>query len=165
MREAKTTITSGVLILVLATAMAGCRSSAALPSRPLSQLRSAPSSVEVEGRTLALTAELWRDFMPISPPDGKPMTASLRIATQSSDPLPEGVQADSVWVLFGEHVWETIAVEQGPRTAAASGFEIVASEGPKWGPEVQVDVVVRVVDGQGRVHLLRAPNQNVSRAS
>ncbi|HYM81806.1 MAG TPA: hypothetical protein VEY91_10425, partial [Candidatus Limnocylindria bacterium] len=146
-------------------AVMGCRSSAALPSRPLSQLRSAPTTVTVGARTLALSAELWRDFMPISPPDGKPMIATLRIATEDGTGLPPGLKADSTWVLHGEHVWETLAVEQEPRAAGASRIEILAREGPKWGPEIQVDVVVRIVDAEGRVSLLRAPNQNVARAS
>jgi hypothetical protein len=39
----------------------------------------------------------------------------------------------------------------------------VIRNGPLWGPEIYVEVVVRVGDGKGREFLLRAPHQWIER--
>ena len=48
-------------------ALAACTSDRAL----------APHIVAIAGATLRVDASLWRDFQPISPPDGKPLAAIL----------------------------------------------------------------------------------------
>ncbi len=40
---------------------------------------------------------------------------------------------------------------------------MVARNGPKWGPDIKVDVVVRIVDRAGNEYLLKASNQKIER--
>jgi len=121
----------------------------------------APPLVTVDGVSFRLDTFLWRDFMPISPPDGKPLVAVLRILTTDGSSIPASVAADSVWVYNGSEVWATAVVEEQPRNN--SYFEVVAREGPKWGPGIEVDVVVRLRDGAGHRFLLQARRQLISR--
>jgi len=54
-------------------------------------------------------------------------------------------------------------VEEQPRGAGAAAFAVVARNGPKWGPGVEVDVVVRLRDAAGHGVLLQAPGQLIGR--
>ena len=123
----------------------------------------APRVVGVEGTSVRVEAYLWRDFQPISPPDGKPLVAILRIQTVDGARIPSTLTADSAWVYNGASVWATAVVEEQPRGAGAAAFQVVARNGPKWGPGVEVDVVVRLRDAAGHGVLLQAPGQLIGR--
>lgn len=137
-------------------------------------LRNARTEVVLDGRSLSLSAYPWRDFMPgTGPADGSPMMVALKVATSDKKPFPSGVRMDRAWVLFGEQVWETSKLRdqmKSPPNEKDSWIscsdspvcETTARNGPKWGPGVFVDVVVRLTDKEGRHHLLRVPKQCVN---
>lgn len=140
----------------------------------ISELRKAPAKVVIDGRSLTLSAYLWRDFMPGAAlgPNGTPMMAVFNVATADKKLFPSGVRIERAWVLFGEQVWEP--GEFDPRTKDSRQdkdsscpdtpvCEVSARNGPKWGPNIYVDVVVRLIDKQGRHHLLQATKQYVQR--
>ena len=145
----------------------------------INELRKAPTEVVLDGRSFSLSAYLWRDFMPSIPSmiDGKPMIAVFKVATSDKKSFPSGVRIDRAWVLFGEQVWENSDFREqleGPANNKDSNekwmncpdspvCEAVARGGPKWGPGVFVDVVVRLTDREGRHHLLQARKQYINR--
>jgi hypothetical protein len=145
----------------------------------INDLRKAPTRILLDGKPLSLSAYLWRDFMPSIPSmiDGKPMIAVFKVATSDKKSFPSGVRLDRAWVLFGEQMWETSDFREqleGPRDNKDSSekwincpdapvCEAVARRGPKWGPGVFVDVVVRLTDREGRHYLLQAQKQYVER--
>jgi hypothetical protein len=96
--------------------------------------------------------------MPISPPDGKPLGGVLRIKTENGTPVPAGIVVTASWILFNSETWSA-SVEQRPRAETGRNYEVIVRDGPKWGPDVMVDVVVRVRDSVGAESLLRAPEQ------
>lgn len=149
--------------LVPLAALAGCGADGptAPGSIPVSELSAAPTTVVVAGKTLTLGSELWRDFQPISPPDGKPLIGALQVTASDGSAVPEGVRADAVWLVMGTEVWLGTPREERPRTETAPVYELVARDGPKWGPGVNVDVVIRLRDGTNRDVLLRAANQPI----
>lgn len=140
-------------------------------------LRTAPTEVVLDGRSLTLWAYPWRDFMPglWQRPDGSPLMVVFKIATSDKKPLPGGVRPDGAWVLFGEQAWEISNlrrnVAQVPDNQNLSGTwiacpvsplcEFTIRDGPRWGPRVLVDAVVRFADKDGQHYLLRAPKQTV----
>ena len=117
--------------------------------------------------------------MPGAPPmlDGKPMIAVFKVATSDKESFPNGIRLDRAWVLFGEQTWETSnfrdkmdapandkqSTEKWINCADTSVCEAVARGGPKWGPGVFVDVVVRLTNREGRHYLLQARKQYVNR--
>jgi hypothetical protein len=155
--------TSIVAIAIGLLFTAGCGGSS--PTSPTdvsrAQLAAAPTRIVADGKALTLRAALWRDFMPISPPDGKPLAAVLQIVTEDGSQVPATVTADTSWVLHGADVWSA-TVEQRPRAETAPAYEVIARNGPKWGPDVSVDVVVHLVDSAGRSILLRAAGQTIT---
>jgi hypothetical protein len=156
------TLTALTATLVL-TACGG--SSPTTPSPLPSDLAAAPTRVVLAGKSLGLDASLWRDFMPISPPDGRPLTALLQIRADDGSEVPATVVADMVWVLNGADAWSTLPREERSRHETAPIYELVARDGPKWGPGITVDVVVRLRDQSGRDVLLRVANRPIKGTS
>ena len=129
---------------------------------PVGDLTSAPLRATLGGKSLTLVASLWRDFMPISPPDGKPLAGVLRVQTEDGSNVPADVAADTAWIVRGAEVWATFVARQ-PGRSGAPAYEVTFSDGPKWGPDEAVDVVIRLRDGAGHVSLIRAPQQVIGR--
>ncbi len=146
----------------LAILTGGLQTCTAPITLPLEALLAAPEQVEIAGRTYILETYLWRDFMPASPPDGKPLIASIHIVPQDSGVFPPSLDANRLWVIKGKEVWETsFSNEEIFQDAHQLGK--VARNGPKWGPGIAVDVVVRLKDTQHGVFLLRAAKQLIHR--
>ncbi len=75
----------------------------------INDLRKSPTRIVLDGKSLSLSAYLWRDFMPSVPSmiDGKPMIAVFKVATSDKKSFPSGIRIERAWVLFGEQMWET----------------------------------------------------------
>ena len=165
MRHTRTSF--GIASTLLLTALAACEREPAGPSLGAvpPAVRTAPTTVTFGGKSLTLETSLWRDFMPgaNTSPDGSPLIAGMRIHAAENATVPTNVQVDSAWVILGDQAWAVHPVQEQPRGSTAPYFEVVARDGPKWGPNVRVDVTVRLNDGAGHTALLRAPNQLIGR--
>lgn len=149
-------------VLIFSLLALGC-SAQGPTAPPLDQLAAAPTSVVVASATLELETYLWRDFMPVSPPDGKPLIGVFRISTRDGRPIPDGLTVEAAHVIHEGEVWSTHVKEEQP-SEREDVLEVVARQGPKSGPEVSVDVVLRIRH-QGHTVLLRAPDQPIHRTS
>lgn len=113
--------------------------------------------------------------MPGSPgwgPNGSPLMVAVKITSADKQALPSGIRMERVWVLYGEESWEVSDLrgrkpgqdgdnEGWIRCSTLPVCEVTVRDGPKWGPGVDVDVVVRLSDSEGRTYLLQAPNQKI----
>jgi hypothetical protein len=134
-----------------------------VPSIPLETLLSAPEQVAVGGRTLTLETFVWRDFMPGGPPDGSELMAVALITAQDQRPYPIGLNADKIWVIYGDEVWEADFTEESgpPDQVRLYQLQKNAYGGPKWEIGIEVEVVVRLVPAVGARQLLRASAQKI----
>jgi hypothetical protein len=139
--------------------LAGCENTTTISTQP-SLLKEAPTQVRVDGQNLVMEVYVGRDFMPVSPPDGKPMVAVLRIRTVDRSPFPAGVTAEKVSVVQGDAVWTAPTVKEHASQEPGT-LEVIAREGPRWEPGTRVDVIVYLRDSAGREDLLRAPDQTI----
>jgi len=92
------------------------------------------------------------------------MIASICVTAIDQLPFPGTVDADKLWIINGQEVWETeFSDEEIPQDPnRMHQLEKVARDGPKWGPDIYVDVVVKVKDyANFRIYLLRASNQYI----
>ena len=136
------------------------------PSVPLPELLSAPEAVEIDGRRYTLKPYLWRDFQPISPPDGKPLLASVRVMAEDLKEFPASLSMDKLWVIRDRReAWEAdFSKESRPQNPAWKHvLERIARGGPKWGPRITVEVVVRLRRGEKETFFLRAGRQWIDR--
>lgn len=126
-------------------------------------LKLSVDTLQLGQQTFILRTELWRDFMPISPPDGRPLTAYIEIETVDSSAITLDMDSDRIYIVNGEDVWASSYAEELPDDyPARQPFRIVkiARDGPKWGPNIYVDVIVRIV-AEGSTYFLRAKNQHI----
>jgi hypothetical protein len=146
--------------LLVSIVICGCEASNPFtPVWPAEVLLSAPEESEVQGQKYVLETSLWRDFMPICPPDGDPMIALIHVCTKDSSDLPAELNITRVWVVNGKEVWETKFSGQAPRPNSFT-LERIARGGPKWGPDLKVNVVVGLVyKPEDRIYLLKASDQ------
>jgi hypothetical protein len=129
-----------------------------LEAPTLASLRAAPSSAKVGTLTIVLSAYLWRDFMPPVPAGGRPLVATIVVATSDTAVAPP-VELEAAWIINGEEVWKPNLqfdplVDPYPNTILKVG-----RDGPKWTAGATVDVVVRVRDTAGNAHLIRKSAQ------
>jgi hypothetical protein len=163
-------MTVGTLGLFTLTLTSGCGGGGPAPVSPTpssataNQLRTAPEAVTLPGgQVLRLSPYLWRDFQPVSPVDGKPLVAVFRVSTEDMTPLPMGTRVDAAWVVFGDEVWNAQPVEEHPRESGSPSLEVIGRNGPKWGPNVSVDVIVQVRDDRNAAYRLQARRQPIAR--
>ena len=139
-----------VLSFLFLCVICGCQTAPTDPE--LDALRATPTSAIIGGHPFELQVDLWRDFMPVAPPDGQPLAVVVRLPDQLAT-----VSVEHIWVMFGDQLWSADA-ERVPGTQ-----DWVARGGPKWGPGVSVDVVARMREADGREVLVRAAGRLIGR--
>lgn len=135
-----------------------------VPTVPTSELRTAPQTLVIGDQEYTLGTELWRDFMPFSPPDGKPLIALVKVVEQDGVPIAPDLKLEYLWVINGSKIWATIFSDETLPPPPQNELHGIARDGPKWGPQIQVDVVVALRPGQGSLQLLRAADQWIGRS-
>ncbi|SHN47046.1 hypothetical protein [Cryptosporangium aurantiacum] len=131
----------------------------------LDGLKAIPSDVSIAGAKVRISTHLWRDFMPTCPPDGRPLIAAVTVTTDPPSPLPPAIQAVRLVLVYGSTLWITRVIEEHHWMRNDSRFEVIAREGPKWGPDVLVDAVLELRAGDGHSYLVRAGEQLIRRTS
>jgi hypothetical protein len=141
---------------------AGCRKPA---DKNIKELLAAKDTVSIGQTQLKLESYLWRDFMPTSPPDGKPMRAAVTLVPVNAEKIPAEVDLVKLWVISDQTVWSTELQQVGSpdTTKSQPKIEKTASDGPKWGPGITVTVLAQIKDPQGNYHLIKADNQMIHR--
>lgn len=114
----------------------GARSDAKLAKA----LQDTPQSLLIDGKTLVLNTELWRDFMPSVGKEERSLRAAVSIAAQDGESLPTGLIFNRMVVLNGDSVW----VQTISNSERSDDIRLKANTtgGPEWTPDSEVDVVV-----------------------
>jgi len=144
------------------TLVAGCdddKSSSVLPIEP--DLLKTPVEVHSPFGRLKLEVAAWRDFQPISPPDGKPLIITGRLINTDSVAIQDSVWISFAYVVFGKEVWKTRPTGETRQPAQPNVIEFVLRDGPKWEPGVLIDVIVRIEDKTGATYLLRVRDREI----
>ncbi len=156
----------GAVLFALVFLLVSCRDPVA-PSVPLQDLRSAPLAIEISGRSFTLETFVWRDFMPGMYPAGlgSLLNTVVFLTAVDGQAFPADVDADRIWVLKGDEVWEEVLSDGArPRDSVhIYQLERRADGGPRWDVGAEVEVVVRVTVAGGSPLLLRATKQIIGR--
>src|SRR5262245_35779661 len=147
----------------------GCEGGTKLlaPAVPLpvsiDHLRAAPDTLSLVGYQSVIAADLYRDFMPNSPPDGRPLTAVVTFSLISASDFSREVKAAYVWVLNGNEVWKAVMEMQDPNRYPHDQVVLIARDGPKWGPGIEVEVILGLtIEGRG-LQFVKLPNETIAR--
>jgi hypothetical protein len=98
-------------------------------------------------------------------PDGEPLIGIFRVYSADSTALPEDFAVEAAWLVDGTEIWATYFTGEEPPESEQQPYlwYEVARRGPKWGPGITVDAVVRIRNADGVAYLLRAPGQQIWR--
>ena len=118
----------------------------------------------IESNRFVLDAFLWRDFMPKSPPDGKPMISVNWLIEVDSIKIPDNIDLIKQHVIYNDLIWISKYENESRPTQPVYKIEKISREGPKWGPEIYVDVISKVRDSNtNNVYYIRIKNVHVGR--
>ncbi len=154
-----------ILILFISSFLFQCSNPvSAPPDIPMETLLSAPDTLNIENQKLILSTYMWRDFQPISPPNGKPLIALVYIETVDSSVISSSIIANAVYIVYNNQVWKSFFTDGNLSPSELKSYRIakIVREGPKWGPNVYVDVIVRIMS-ENKFLLLRASDQYIGR--
>ncbi len=158
-----------IFLLIGFIIFVGCEddSNPVLPDLPPSiskrALEAAPETLKVAGQSIFLSTYLWRDFMPISPPDGKPLIVLSYIQTIDSTDISDEIDANAIYVIKGNDIWRAYFEDDESNDPYSNPKQLVkvARDGPKWETEIFVNVVVNILY-RGKNYLLKAEDQFIS---
>lgn len=156
----RATVNIVLLCCAVLMAIAGCGTACRCCHSQTTSVASAPVQVQIDGHDYTLTASAWRDFQPVAPPDGQPLVVALKVSAPDGTPVP-AVLIDNVWVLKGKEQWSA-KPEKAIQEQGVPHLETAVRGGPKWGPGINVDVVVRLKQGK-KTWLVRAAGVEIKR--
>ncbi len=108
--------------------------------------------------TYILWTYLNRDFMPISPPGGKPLAAIIRVQASNTEQFPLTTKVERLWIFNGTKINSTLATDEF--SIDGSIYEMVFRDGPKWEVGLKIDVVVKL-NTSFNIYYLKAVNQTI----
>lgn len=156
-----------ILTLIVGMLLLGCVDDgiSVPPNISIQELLATSDTISVDQKSIFLSTYLWRDFQPMSPADGKPLIALVFVTADDTLPFPPTISADAIWIVYKGEVWKSWFTNESTLDPLQkpNRFVKIARDGPKWGPDVQVDVIVRVNNKKGASQLLRASNQFIGR--
>jgi hypothetical protein len=162
-----------LLALVAIVMATGCGTACKCRNSENASIASAPERVQIDGHEYTLTANAWRDFQPVAPPDGQPLSVGVRLLPVDTDLVTQGLHFERVWVSNGNAVWTVPSRDSAVYAASEKDHGGVGERvltcldtwlhgGPKWGPGIKVDVVARLRQGQ-ETFLVRAAEVEIKR--
>jgi len=126
-------------------------------------LRAAPDTLSLVGYPSVIATDLYRDFMPTAPPEGNPLIAMITFSLVSASDFSGNVTGAYVWVVNGNEVWRAPLEMQDPIRYPHDQVVFLAQGGPKWGPGIQVNVILGLtIEGRG-LQLVRLPDATIAR--
>lgn len=120
-------------------------------------LRRAPQQLPLDGVIFALDTYLWRDFMPIAEPEGSNLFSMVKLHTGNGGNIHIKPVLQAQYVIYGDAVWKTPFERVDFYTNSIEGL---SNGGPKWGPDVLVDVVLEL-QYEGLTYRILAKNQAI----
>jgi hypothetical protein len=117
-----------ILSVLVAALTVACAGDSTGP-KPSSEFAAAPAKITVAGVDLTLDTYLYRDFAPITPENGRPLIAGVRLKAADGAALPADLRAETFHVVYGEQVWTPELVQEWPATDPGE-MELVARDGP-----------------------------------
>jgi hypothetical protein len=132
------------------------------PDIAIDELLSAPDTLRIGNQELVLSTFLWRDFQPVSPPNGKPLIALVFIETCDSSEISSKITSDALYIVNKNNVWKSFFTGEALPPDQVKPYRIteIARDGPKWDPHIYVEVVVRIRT-DNKMYLLRASEQYI----
>ena len=140
---------AGIFIIIIVLSLFGCdKNGTEIDDEQILQIRSeAIDTLIIGANSFVLEAYLWRDFMPVSPKNGRPMVSINWLISTDSVDIPDNIKMVKQYVFYDELIWEVNYVnEVSAPSLPKYKMERISRNGPKWGPKIYVDVISQIYD-------------------
>ena len=129
------------------------------------ELAAIPDTLLVGEYTFVVDAHLNRDFMPPTSPDGGPMSAGVEFREVAQKEYEYPIHDPTLYVVNGMAMWTASMIERSDDYFPDYVRYFSAWSGPKWGPDIVVDVVFQFRDDSGTVRHIIARGINIDGSS
>jgi hypothetical protein len=102
-------------------------------------------TITINSKKYFLDAYLWRDFMPMSPPNGKSLISINWLICFDSTSIPENIKMIQQYVILNDSIW-IADYEDGSRQTPSFKIEKISHDGPKWGPWTSVEIISKITN-------------------
>ena len=123
----------------------------------------ATDTIIIETHKYFLETYLCRDFQPISPPNGKPLSSINYLVRADSNAIPTNIKLKLQYVVNSDSVWIANYLNNTRQTPEFKQFKI-STNGPKWGPHIFVNIIAIITDTiANRDYFIKQSNAFISR--
>jgi hypothetical protein len=125
----------------------------------------AQDSIEIDGQSLILETELYRDFFPGVPDRNTRLMAPLFIVNTDSSLITKKFEIKTLYVINKEQIWISSPHPDDKNTTPMFKVFGISKDGPEWETGIYVDVIVTIEDLiTSKVNYLIASHQIITRA-
>jgi hypothetical protein len=126
-------------------------SGTSVPTQQLKQdLRDAPETLVINDEVIRVLAFPWQD--------------RIRLISDHGAPLPLTLRVQAIWMLRNGQIWNVDAIEETIGESNGSSRDFLVHDGPNWDLMTPVDVVIKLRDDKGAIHLLAVRHQRIAAA-
>lgn len=126
------------------------------------ELRLSPENIAIGNNNLILATYLYRDFMPIAEENGSKMICINKLTEVDSIPILGTIILKKQYLIRDNEIWTADYIEIRKNTVFIT--EGVVRDGPKWGPNIEVDVVCEF-ENSGTIYRILAKSQLIKKTS
>jgi len=122
-------------------------------------------TILIDTVSYVLEANLYRDFMPVSPPGGKPLVSLNCLVAVDSTDIPQNIVLVKQFVINHDTVWMK-DYEKDYYNGGTGSYQLckVSINGPMWDPGVLVDVVAEIYNSKNdSTYFLRSLDQCIEK--
>ena len=143
-------MTKRIVIIVMGLLFLSCDKETEIDKEKILQIReNAVETLTIGSNSFVLDAYLWRDFMPISPVNGKPMISINWLVSTDMVKIPENLSMVKQYVFYEDEIWVADYENETPTPSLPEyKLERISRNGPKWGPKIYVDVISQIRDSK-----------------
>jgi len=129
-----------------------------LQANQIAALLASPQMINLNNYLLKIESDIWRDFMPPSDGSGSPLMAHVVISERNQRTLNNSISLEKVYLINQDQLWS----KSFNSTDSSSPYQVsgTARSGPKWGPDIKVDLVCEFTF-QGETYRLIAKDQEI----
>jgi hypothetical protein len=129
-----------------------------LQANQIEALLASPEMLNIDNYLLKVESDIWRDFMPPSDSNGQALIARVLLSERNQRAMDNSIQLEKIYLINGTELWS----KNFDSFDNSSPYEIsgIARNGPRWGPNITVDLVCEF-SFQGESYRLLAKDQEI----
>lgn len=132
---------------------------------PSSRLCDSRDTISIGLDQYYLQAHMNRDFMPMCPPNGRPMNTTVCLKSVLPSTSLRTLLVDAIWVVHEDgSVYKDWLMEEKDSKPNSKSKTLRAGKGPYWKPGSKAVAVVRITDKNGKEYLLKASEKVISQS-